>query len=101
MKASQIAAKIVTRLFLILLLVALVPLLQGDNSKMQHIYLAPQHLWTLAPPILLILGFIILLIVCARQKYSQQDLNWLLVLNTVILIIYGITLYIRVYQMIN
>jgi hypothetical protein len=41
MKTSQIAAKIVTRLFFFLLLIALVPFIQGDTSKLQHLYLNP------------------------------------------------------------
>jgi quinol-cytochrome oxidoreductase complex cytochrome b subunit len=101
MKTSQIAAKIVTRLFFILLLIALVPFLQGDTSKLQHLYLAPKHVWTLAFPIILILGFIALLIICSIQKFKKTDLNWLLVINTVVLLAYAITLYIRIYQLIK
>jgi len=50
-------------------------------------------------PIILIVGFVSLLIICTKKKYSEPDLNWLLVLNTVILIFYGIAIYIRVYHM--
>jgi hypothetical protein len=101
MKTSQIAAKIATRLFLILLLLAMIPFLQGDTSKLQHLYLTPKHIWTLAFPILLILGFIALLIICSLKKFAKTDLNWLLVLNTVVLIAYAVTLYIRIYQLIK
>jgi quinol-cytochrome oxidoreductase complex cytochrome b subunit len=101
MKLSQIAAKLVVRLFFILLLIALIPFFKGDTTQLQHIYIAPKNVWTLAFPIILIVSFIILLVVCARQKYSKQDLNWLLVVNTVVLITYAITLYIRVYQLIK
>jgi quinol-cytochrome oxidoreductase complex cytochrome b subunit len=100
MKLSQVAAKIVVRLFFILLLVALLPFLQGDNSKLQHLYLMPKNLWTLAFPILLVLGFIILLVICAIKKYSKPDLNWLLVVNTVVLMAYAATIYIRIYQLV-
>lgn len=101
MKTSQIAAKVVTRLFFFLLLIALIPFLQGDTSKLQHIYLTPKHAWTLAFPILLILGFIALLIICSIQKFRKTDLNWLLVINTLVLTAYAITLYIRIYQLIK
>jgi quinol-cytochrome oxidoreductase complex cytochrome b subunit len=101
MKTSQIAAKIVTRLFFFLLLIALVPFVNGDTSKLQHLYLTPKHSWTLAFPILLILGFITLLVICSIKRFSKTDLNWLLVLNTVVLMAYAITLYIRIYQLIK
>jgi quinol-cytochrome oxidoreductase complex cytochrome b subunit len=101
MKTSQIAAKFVVRLFFILLLIALVPFFQGNSDKLQHLYLNPKNTWTLAYPILLIIGFITLLVLCSIKKYSQQDLNWFLVLNTVILLIYGATLYFRIYQIIK
>ncbi|GGH15757.1 hypothetical protein [Mucilaginibacter phyllosphaerae] len=101
MKTSQIAAKIVTRLFFFLLLIALIPFLQGDTAKLQHLYLTPIHVWTLAFPILLILGFIALLVICSIKKFSKTDLNWLLVLNTLVLMAYAVTLYIRIYQLIS
>jgi len=101
MKISQIAAKIVVRLFFILLLIALVPFFKGDTEKLQHLYLMPKNPWTLAFPILLILGFIALLVICSIKKYSKQDLNWLLVLNTLVLLAYAITLYVSIYQLIK
>jgi quinol-cytochrome oxidoreductase complex cytochrome b subunit len=99
MKVSQIAAKAVVRVFYFLLLMALIPFLQGDNTKLEHLYLMPKNVWSLAFPILLILGFITLLVICSIKKYSKQDLNWLLVINTVVLIAYAVTLYIRIYQL--
>ena len=100
MKASQLAVKIVTRLFFILLIVALVPFFVGDNYKLKHLYLHTPNKWTLAFPILLMLGFIALFVLCSIKKYKEADLNWLLVLNTVILMAYGITLGVRIYQMV-
>jgi cytochrome bd-type quinol oxidase subunit 2 len=101
MKLSQVAAKIVVRLFFILLLIALLPFLQGENAKLQHLYLMPKNLWTLAFPILLVLGFIVLLVICAIKKYSKPDLNWLLILNTLVLMAYAATVYIRIYQLVK
>lgn len=100
MKTSQIAAKIATRLFLILLLVALVALM-SDKHQLDHIYISKQKIWTFIAPVLLIMGFMCLLVICARQKYSKPDLNWLLVINTVVLMAYGIALFVRIYQLIN
>jgi hypothetical protein len=99
MKFSQIVAKAVVRVFFIMLLIALIPYLQGNNTKLEHIYLMPKNVWSLAFPILLILGFVVLLVICSIKKYSKQDLNWLLVINTVVLIAYAVTVYIRIYQL--
>jgi hypothetical protein len=101
MKVNRIVTKIVIRLFFLLLLIALVPpFLQGDQTKLQHIYLSFQHKWEMIFPAILILAFVSLLIICARKQYKEPDLNWLLVLNTMILMAYGIAIYIRVYNMI-
>ncbi|TWR27866.1 hypothetical protein FPZ42_01240 [Mucilaginibacter achroorhodeus] len=100
MKTSKLAAKIVTKLFLVLLMAALAFLL-NENNKLDHVYLDGKQIWAFVPPILLILGFITLLVICVRQKYSKPDMNWLLVVNTVVLMAYGITLFIRIHDMIN
>ena len=100
MKVNRIVTKIVVRLFFLLLAIALVPtFIQGNQSKLQHIYLAFRHKWQTIFPIILILGFIVLLIICAKKKYKEPDLNWLLVLNTVILTVYGAVIFIRIYHM--
>lgn len=100
MKVNRIVTKIVVRLFFLLLLIALVPpFLLGDQTKLQHIYLSFRHKWEMIFPAILILGFVSLLIICAVKKYKEQDLNWLLVLNTVILMAYGVAIYIRIYHM--
>ena len=97
MKVNRLVTKIVVRLFFLLLVIALVPpFIQGDQSKLQHIYLAFRHKWETIFPAVLIIGFITLLIICAKKKYKEPDLNWLLVLNTVILTIYGVGIFIRV-----
>jgi hypothetical protein len=102
MKTSRIVTKIVVRLFFLLLLIALVPpFLMGDQNKLAHIYLTFHHKWEMIFPAILILAFMSLLIICAVKKFKETDLNWLLVLNTVILTIYGIAIYIRILHMIN
>jgi hypothetical protein len=100
MKVNRLVTRIVVRLFFLLLLIALVPpFFMGDQAKLQHIYLLFHYKWQMIFPAILILGFISLLIICAVKKYKEPDLNWLLVLNTVILMAYGVAIYIRVYHM--
>ncbi|RFZ95223.1 hypothetical protein D0C36_06770 [Mucilaginibacter conchicola] len=99
MITSKLVAKTITRLFLVLLMVALA-FLMNDNNKLDQVYLAKNQIWAFIPPILLILGFISLLIICTRQKYTKPDMNWLLVVNTVVLMAYGVTLFIRINEMI-
>lgn len=100
-KVSQIAAKVIVRLFFILLLVALVPFMEGDNHKLQNLYFTTTHKWIFIFPVILIGAFITLLVMCTLKKYKEMDLNWLLVLNTVILLAYGATLYIRVWHLVK
>jgi hypothetical protein len=99
MKVSQIAAKAVVRVFFIMLLMALIPYLQGGNTKLEHIYFVPKNVLSLVSPIVLISSFVVLLVICSIKKYSKQDLNWLLVINTVLLIAYAVAVYIRIYQL--
>jgi cytochrome bd-type quinol oxidase subunit 2 len=102
MKASQIVTKIVVRLFFSLMLIALAPpFLMGDKSKLSKIYLTFRHPWQMIFPAILIFAFITLLIICSRKKYKEPDLNWLLVLNTFILIVYGVAIYVRVLHLIS
>ena len=99
MKVSKFVTKIILRLFFILLFVGLVPFIQGDQDKLKHIYLIFHHTWEMIFPAILIIGFLTLLITCALKKYNEPELNWLLVLNTVILLAYGIAIFIRVSHM--
>jgi hypothetical protein len=103
MRSSQIAAKVVVRLFFFLILLALVPLFTGGqiDKQLHNTYIMTNNKLALISPILLMLGFIALLVICTIQKYAKPDINWLLVLNTVILIIYGITVYVRISHLIG
>lgn len=98
MKISQIAAKAVVRVFLLLLLISTIPVLQGDNAKLQQFNFIIHQKWTLIFPCILIAGFIGLLVTCTIKRYKVIDLNWLLVVNTVVLMAYGIVIFIRVYH---
>ena len=100
MRASRLVTKIVVRAFFILLLVALVPVWYGDHNKLQNIYLTFRHPWEIAFPAILIVSFIFLLATCAIKRYAEPELNWLLVLNTCILLVYGIAIVIRISHMI-
>jgi len=98
MKTSQIAAKAVVRLFFFLLLIALVPYFAGNNAKLQNFNFVIRHKWTMIFPAILLGGFIGLLVLCTVKKYKEIDLNWLLVVNTLVLIAYGMAIFIKVYQ---
>lgn len=101
MKTSQIAAKIVVRAFVILLVAALVPYYASNNNKLHNFNFVVYQKWTLIFPALLIAGFIGLLITCTIKKYKVIDLNWLLVVNTLVLIAYGVAVFIRIYHAIS
>lgn len=99
MKTSGIIAKAVSRLFLLLLVLAIVPLFQVDTNKLQHLYIVSHSKWLFIFPMILIGGFIYFLIRCTINKYREPDSNWLLVLNTLILMAYCATIFLRVYQL--
>jgi hypothetical protein len=102
MKANQIAAKAAARLVLFAILMALVPFLSGGMDKqLQGIFIMTNNKWLLIPPITIILGFVTLLTLCTVKKYREADLNWLLVLNSVILLAYGIVVFIRIQHLIK
>jgi len=100
MKTSGIVAKAVSRLFLLLLVLAIVPLFQVDTGKLQHLYIVASSKWLFIFPVMLIGGFVYFLIRCIINKYNEPDSNWLLVINTLILMAYCATIFVRVYQLI-
>jgi hypothetical protein len=99
MKTSSIVAKAVSRLFLLLLLCAAVPLFKVDSTKFQHLYIVANHKWLFVFPVILVGGFIFFFIRCTIKRYSEPDTNWLLVINTVILMAYCATIFARVYEL--
>jgi hypothetical protein len=100
MKVNQFITKIVVRVFFILVFAAMIPFFTGDQTRLQHIYFTFPHKWQMIFPIILILAFISLLITCSVKKYKEPELNWLLILNTVILVVYGAAIFIRVSHMV-
>jgi cytochrome bd-type quinol oxidase subunit 2 len=101
MKISQIAAKAVVRVFLLLLLISTIPFLEGNNPKLQNFQFVIHQKWTLVFPSILIMGFVTLLVLCTIKKYKQVDLNWLLVVNTLVLLAYFLTIALAVYRQIS
>jgi hypothetical protein len=101
MKISQIAAKAVVRVFLLLLLISTIPFLEGNNPKLQNFQFVIHQKWTLVFPSILIVGFVTLLVLCTIKKYKQVDLNWLLVVNTLVLLAYFLTIALAVYRQIS
>ena len=99
MKTSGIVAKAVSRLFLLLLVLAIVPLFQVDTSKLQHLYIVTSSKSLFVFPVILIGGFVYFLIRCTMNKYKETDSNWLLVINTLVLMAYCATIFIKVYQL--
>ncbi len=99
MKSSGFIAKVVARLFLLLLLLAIVPLFQVDSDKLQHLYIVTKSKWLFVFPVILIGGFVYFFIRCTIKRYTEADSNWLLVINTLVLMAYCATLFIRLYEL--
>ena len=99
MKTSGIIAKAVSRLFLILILLAAVFLFRDDSSKLQHLYIVTKSKWMFAFPALLVCGFVFFFFRCTVKKYAETDINWLLIINTLVLMAYCVTLFMRVYEL--
>jgi hypothetical protein len=99
MKLSRIAAKTLVRLFLILVLVALLPIITGNAGNLEHLYISTDNKLALVMPMLLILSFITLLVICTRNRYQHADLNWVLVINIVVLIAYGVMVWMKIRQL--
>jgi cytochrome bd-type quinol oxidase subunit 2 len=99
MKTSGIIAKAVARLFLLLMILAIIPLFQVDGEKLHHLYIVTKSKWLFVFPVILIGGFVYFFIRCTLNKYKEPDSNWLLVISTLVLMAYCATLFIRVYEL--
>jgi len=89
------------RLFIILLGFALYIYFSYDQTKLTNIQLSFPHQWAFLFPISLILIEIALLYVMLKQQYRHIDINWLFSLNSVLVNIYLILLYIRIYPLLS
>lgn len=87
-------------MFLILLLAALTAVIIHKDS-LQHLGYINLYQWRMIFPVLLIAGFITLLVLCTIKKYRVTDLNWLLVVNTVMLTAYAVAIGFRIMQLIH
>ena len=96
MKASKLVTKIVVRVFFVLLFFALVPFFFGDQSKYHNIYFAFPQKWQMIFPTIIITAFLFLLVSCAIKRYNNPELNWLLILNTVVLTAYGVAIFLKI-----
>lgn len=99
---SKLAAKTLVRLFILLLLFAFAPaILERETADpLNRVFLYIENKWALLFPGLLFVSFLTLLILTLRHKYQKTDLNWMLSLNSTLLIIYVIMLYSRIYPII-
>jgi hypothetical protein len=101
MKTSQIVAKAFVRLFFLLALISAIPFFMRHNAKLHQLYFEVPNKWMLIFPGILVLGFIIFFISCTVNKYRDVTLNWLLVINTAVLLACAVSIYIRVLHLIG
>jgi len=99
---SKFVSKLLVRLFILLLAAAIAPIFVDDQiaAKIQTTYVYIENKWVFIFPLILFLSFLTLLILTGRAKHEKTDLNWMLSLNTLLLIIYVVMLFIRLYPLI-
>jgi hypothetical protein len=95
MKLSKFFAKLMVRLFFILILAAGLGIWQGGD-KLKHLGYINLFQWRMIFPVLLIAGFVGFFITCSIKKFNNIELNWLLVVNTIMLIIYAMAIFIKI-----
>lgn len=99
---SKFTVKLLVRLFILLLLFAFAPFILENETRgsLAQSYFYISNKWVFIFPGLLFLSFLTLLILTLRYRYQKIDLNWMLSLNTALLIGYIVLLYIRLYPVI-
>lgn len=99
---SKFTAKLLVRLFILLLAAAIAPIFIDNEiaAKMETTYVYIENKWVFIFPLILFLSFLTLLILTGRAKHEKTDLNWMLSLNTLLLIVYIILLFVRLYPLI-
>lgn len=99
---SKFSAKLLSRLFFLLLLFSFAPRVMGEDTlhPFQTLYFYMTHKWAVIFPGILFLSFVVLFVLVAKNKYRMVDMNWMLSLNAALLIGYLLVLYIRLYPVI-
>ncbi len=99
---SKFIAKLLTRLFILLLLFAFAPFVLEKESTVSlgETFLYITNKWAFIFPGILFLSFLTLLVITLRSKYRHTDINWMLSLNAALLAAYLIMLYVRLYPII-
>lgn len=100
-KISRLAAKTAIKVFIIVLVFGVLPFISGNQAwetKLEQSHLVIPNKWSFVFPGLLFVGFLILMITCLKQKFKWPEYNWLFVLNTLILVVYLVLLYARLFK---
>lgn len=99
---SKFIAKLLVRLFILLLLFAFAPVILEEKMArpLSETFVYIDNKWAFIFPGLLFLSFVVLLILTLSSKYQKADLNWMLSLNTALLVIYVIMLYVKLFPII-
>lgn len=99
---SKFVSKLLVRLFIIVLIAGVLPFFADEQIKnnMAVTYVYIENKWVFIFPLILFLSFLTLLILTSRAKNEQDDLNWILSLNTLLLIIYIVLLFVKLYPII-
>jgi len=99
---SKFISKLLVRLFILLLAAFIAPLFIDSSiaAKMETTYVYIENKWVFIFPLVLFLSFLTLLVLTGRSKHGKTDLNWMLALNTLLLIIYVVMLFIRLYPVV-
>ncbi|SFB91119.1 hypothetical protein SAMN05421747_10251 [Parapedobacter composti] len=99
---SKFVAKLLVRLFMLLLLFSFAPFIleQETIRPLSQTFVYITNKWAFIFPGLLFVSFLALLILTLRNKYRHIDINWMLSLNTALLIGYLIMLYVKIYPLI-
>ncbi|MBS7564010.1 hypothetical protein KHS38_06295 [Mucilaginibacter sp. Bleaf8] len=92
---SAIIAKLLVRIFFLFLVAAMFGIVKYQD-KLKVLGSIRLDQWRLIFPALLIIGFIVLLVLASIKKYKVGDINLLLIVNTIMLLIYGLAIFIRV-----
>ncbi|MHC8948351.1 hypothetical protein [Sphingobacterium hungaricum] len=98
---SKIVAKTMLRLFILLLGFAAYLYFSIDTIVLDNMKVSFPHQWAFLFPMLLLIIEIGLLFFMLKHKYSKSDINWLFSLNSLLLNIYLILLYTRIYPLLN